>query len=226
MRLKKSSKDNHRLRIERRGLGYAASQEIQKDPIVESLPKLEVLENDIRSRLLQIHINKREVLKSLLMIYQNKDFYFKGHQKYLENFQCYIEERIKQAPDTSRVDAKIIRLVDKHGAESVFDDEVSDLVYLLKRISQVNDESVQKRLLTDIKSLNRNELKKIIPQKKSLSSYQGHGNLKDIKVKTDATNGVVTIRSKNTAMIKKISRLVGNLTEENIDRVIDSLEKS
>ena len=197
--------------------------------LVEDLPTLDFLENDIRSRLLQIKNNKREILKKLFFIYVNQEYYFDELPEYQKNFALYIEERIEQNHRTSLDDAKIIALLATHDAEQILTLEVGDLVYLLKRIAQISDQKnpdraleIQKNLLEHIQELNRNSLQNSIIDFNATKPipFKVHKRIFGVKTKIDRNKKRIVMISEDMGIINKTNQLISLLSSENIDNIL------
>ncbi|MBF0239573.1 MAG: hypothetical protein HQM12_17875 [SAR324 cluster bacterium] len=209
------------------------------EPSVETLENLENVVERINGRIHEVKSHKRFILKDMLYIYQNRELYFKDKPEYLENFALFIEQNIYQERATTLDDFKIIRLITENGIEGILDQDISDMVYILKRIAQLSSlknlhgiqpDMLQKKLLSllENRQLDRKLLKQEILNnlEKKRSSYNRHENFPGYRTKLNRTRGELNIKIQDKDVLEKIHDILKGLNADNLDQVLRMISSS
>jgi hypothetical protein len=169
--------------------------------VPEDIELLSDIESRIEKNLLEYGRIKVEILKDLALIYSNRRFLFISdhNAKYLNDFASYIKDRFKQGRSTYYGDAKVVKMLVTHKEiveeEEIFGKSKNDLVYLLRKISTVENPVP---LLEDIDNYDRNsieeELEKInADDPKAQERAKQFVKIDDLKVEVDAESKMIQV---------------------------------
>ncbi len=190
---------------------------------ITQLPPLEILEKDITSRLYQNRVNKRLILKNLLLIYENRYFYFDAPplQKYREDFVSYIVQRFDQNLSTAYDDKKIIELLLHHHMQQLLDEDHPGLIRKLKLIAQLSSLNRQGEYLETLPSLSvkdiRQDTRPVVYPLITLEKLE-------IKQRFDPKKGRLLLKGRKE-VLEKISKLLGYLDEVQLGKLLALVEK-
>ena len=206
---------------------------------MDHLPSLEILIKQINTEIFSIKRQKREVLRKLVLIYNNREFYFLNSPEYKNDFSKFIEDNIDQDRSTTLDDIKIIKLLSEKGKEGLLEKDINDMVYILKRIAQLSQNkncselttSLQTRLLGLMEEgeLNRKRLKEEIETTNPKSSDKPKyifSESSNVRVKYDKSKKTIYLKAESIDLLDKLSVLINSIDEKNIETILSSLNET
>lgn len=208
--------------------------EREKNTHVQTMPRLEFLEQQIQGALNQLRHFKRAVLRNLYLIYQNREHYFQDRPQYQENFAHYVRDTFGQSLKTVYDDLRIIKLLTAHQCPEVLEKERGDLIYLLKRIAAVSEPRSQAILLGNIEQINRHQIEEFLEQNSPpehasptrKSQFRSLSGWKTAETKIDASKKTITIRLNNQQDLEMLQSLIEQLTPEKLQATLYAMEKT
>ncbi len=208
--------------------------EIRKDGL-----DLFALEEDIRANIESSRSNSRNILRSLFLIYENRDSLMEA--SHLElcadkrngkfSFSRYIELLFHYARSTAIDYAGILSMLADLNMSEVLDKKYDISILRAIRVFS-KDDGIRKKLLKEIDSLDRLSFqvralelaapdkppkKKPIPYLRRLEGFQS------LKKKLDTDKGQLTIKGRDKFQLKKLDTFLDLIDAEILEKLIDDL---